>query len=516
MAPKTYGERWHNLGPLGEGGQGFVYRVCDLSGANPGVWALKRLKKMDRVQRFSREVLILRKHAHANIVPLIDAEVTPDGEEEDNYLVMPIAQHGDLTHRLPIYKGQIGSVIEVSLQIAEALEFIHKTGVIHRDIKPGNILFPEAGHKVWVADFGLGYDPEDAWKSPVGELIGPRGFTAPELETATPDQATPSADVYSLGRLIFFMLSGGRHIAREDVFDSKYNDVFANGERYINLRLLLNRMVALQPTRIQQISEAIDELKRLDHWERNAISLILAKNGLSTIDQLKKNSAENLAIRTDNAAARKTEDNVVEATTNAIQDWLWFELTKLSRYIQSDGPIESSAIKPAILNRERGFQVQTGIRTGLIATGGVGLQIELLDDAFHQKYTINFIIGNERTVSISSREKRLPAADPSMVVLPVFTQTHPEQRDKIQYVAFFVGRPIRYDVPNPTERGLSGPTTSNPPVHLHQTFHEGWMSIFRFKASQWPAAQGGLAKMIDDDLQKMLAHIQSPYKAFGP
>ena len=114
------------------------------------------------------------------------------------------------------------------------------------------------------------------------------------------------------------MLSGGRHIAREDVFDSKYNDVFAKGERYTNLRLLLNRMVALQPNRIQQITEVIDELNHLQQWEQNAVSLVLGKNSLSAIDQLKERSAETLAIRVDNAAARKTEDNIVEATTTAI------------------------------------------------------------------------------------------------------------------------------------------------------------------------------------------------------
>ena len=119
------------------------------------------------------------------------------------------------------------------------------------------------------------------------------------------------------------MLSGGRHIAREDVFDSKYNDVFAKGERYTNLRLLLNRMVALQPNRIQQITEVIDELNHLQQWEQNAVSLVLGKNSLSAIDQLKERSAETLAIRVDNAAARKTEDNIVEATTTAIQNWLY-------------------------------------------------------------------------------------------------------------------------------------------------------------------------------------------------
>jgi serine/threonine protein kinase len=516
LTARIYGKRWKNLGSIGEGGQGFVFKVSDSTGAEAGEWALKRLKKLDRVERFRREVDILRKHPHENIVPLIDAQVKEHGEEAENYLVMPIAKHGDLSKRLPIYQGQVGSIVEVALQIARALDFIHATGVIHRDIKPGNILFPEAGHRVWVADFGLAFDPDATWRSPVGEIIGPRGFTAPELETGDPDKATPNADVYSLGRLIFFVLSGGRHIARDNVFDRAHDAEFEKGERYTNLRLLLNRMVAEQPSRISRMKEVIAELERLAKWEESAVSLVLGKTSLAAIDQLKKRSAETNAIRTENAAARKSEDVVIEAVTKTVDSWLDVELRKLASHISADGAINAWVSKEDSLNSKRQFKVQTGKRTGFVATEGTALAMEVLDDPFHLQYKFNILVGNEQTVIVQTTETRSPARDPSLAVIPVFTQSHPEHKNQIQFIAFFQGSPVRHGVPDRLPSTRVASHVMQQPVHLHQTFHDGSMRILRFKASEWPAAQTDLAEMIDRAFHQFLQHVLSPYKAFGP
>jgi serine/threonine protein kinase len=523
MAATVYGQRWKNLGSLGEGGQGFVYRVSDVTGAEAGEWALKRLKKLDRVERFKREVEILRNHPHENIVPLIDAQVEEDGNEADNYLVMPIAKHGDLTKRLPIYKGHIGSVVEVALQIARALDFIHAANVVHRDIKPGNILFPDAGHKVWVADFGLAFDPDAIWTSPEGEVIGPRGFTAPELEVGDPGKATPSADIYSLGRLIFYMLSGGRHVARDNIFDPAHDAVFAKGERYTNLRLLLHRMVVDQPTRTAQMKDVIVELERLEKWEERAVALIVGKDSLAAIDQLKKRTTDKLAIRAENAAARKSEGTIINAVTTIIDSWLEVELGKLRDHIAVEGAIKTWVSKGASPHGQGRFQVQTGTRTGLVAMGGAALGMLLLDDPFQVQYKLNILICHDRTVTIQTIEKRWPASDPQLAAIAVFTQSPRERKDQVQFLAFFRGPPVRHGVPDPLRAkqqasGAALPSAMHlqPQVQLYQTYHDGLMRILRFKASEWPSAQAELAEMIDAAVQESLKHILSPYHSFGP
>lgn len=196
---KAYGGRWKVVSTISAGGQGDVYRVTDATGELAGEWALKRLRRKDRISRFRQEVEILRRLRHDNIITIVDAQLVEDGADEASFLVMPIARHGDLDARLDIYTGHLDSIVGVAKQIGRALAHAHAAKVVHRDVKPGNILFPEVGHKVWVADFGLSLDQTAGRKTLDGEVVGPRFFIAPELDEGGAVDVTPAADIYSLG-----------------------------------------------------------------------------------------------------------------------------------------------------------------------------------------------------------------------------------------------------------------------------------------------------------------------------
>ena len=292
--PKVYGERWEVVDSISAGGQGEIFRVRDKSGELPGMWALKRLKHKDRVGRFAQEVAGLRRLQHENIIRLVDAQVHQDGSDERSFLVMPIAEHGDLEGRLAIYAGQLDSVVEVGKQIASALNHAHSVGIVHRDVKPGNILFPEVGHNVWVADFGISFDQAAERQTETGEVVGPRLFIAPELDESGVTQVTPAADVYSLGQMLFYMLSGGRRVARENIFDSRYSEFFTKGPRHELFRLLLSKMIAPIATRYKDMTQVLTELAQIENWEQNAVGGLLDTRGLEATGKLQQRMAEEL------------------------------------------------------------------------------------------------------------------------------------------------------------------------------------------------------------------------------
>jgi serine/threonine protein kinase len=250
---KQYGNRWENIGELGKGGQSRVFRVRDLTGEPESVFALKRVLNPNRHERFRTEVEATKRLSHPNIIKVIDHSALNDasGDPEKQYIVMPIAEGGDLGRheRYSLYTGAIDVVIIVAKQVASALAAAHSLDVIHRDVKPQNILFTGNGHEVWLADFGICLIREMDRLTPADEAVGPRIFMAPELEGGGKLAVTPAADVYSLGKVIYFMFSGGKELPRERLDEAQYA-VFDAGERHRLLQWLLRRMICPLDQRI--------------------------------------------------------------------------------------------------------------------------------------------------------------------------------------------------------------------------------------------------------------------------
>ncbi len=191
---KVYGGRWELVDgpPLGSGGQGTVFRVKDRSGELPGEFALKRIPDVNRRERFVREIEAIKlltdpetQRAHPNIIPLIDHSALDDtGNPEKQFLVMPIAHGGDLSDagRLSLFTDSIDAVLQVAKLVARALSAAHAANIVHRDVKPKNILFTGRGHELWLSDFGICLIREAPRVTELPEVMGPRGFMAPELE----------------------------------------------------------------------------------------------------------------------------------------------------------------------------------------------------------------------------------------------------------------------------------------------------------------------------------------------
>jgi len=199
-----------DLDLLGHGGMGDVYRGVDLNTGRPV--AIKALKPEvvaahpQLVDRFVREGEALRRLDHPNIVKML-AAVEQDGR---HYLVMEYIGGGSLQDLLE-REGRmpVGRVLDVALDLADALTRAHRLGIIHRDLKPANILLDEAGVP-HVSDFGVARLPAAVTReaSEPGLLVGTVHYVSPEACHGQPLDAR--ADIWSFGIVLYEMLTAER------------------------------------------------------------------------------------------------------------------------------------------------------------------------------------------------------------------------------------------------------------------------------------------------------------------
>ncbi|RRR98241.1 serine/threonine-protein kinase [Glycomyces terrestris] len=177
-------------------------------------------------ERFLREIQLTAGLEHPNVMYVITAAAPGD---DLLFLVMPRAED-DLRRRLDRGPLDLAQTVDVVVQVARALDFAHDRGVVHRDVKPGNILFGPGGH-VYLGDFGVAKGRGGKDLTVLGEYIGTRRYTAPEVFNAgaaerpagAPEGAPATAleragDVYSLGAVLYHCLAGRRPL--DDLDDS--------------------------------------------------------------------------------------------------------------------------------------------------------------------------------------------------------------------------------------------------------------------------------------------------------
>ncbi|MEE9512967.1 MAG: protein kinase [Anaerolineales bacterium] len=200
---KTLGH-YRILEVVGQGGMATVYKAVDLR--DEKVLAVKvMLPILSRDEglkkRFRQEAKMLSRLKHPNIVPILGY-----GEENGHlYYVLPYIPAGSLTDRLTNGPISIEETAQIISQAAAALQYAHDKGVVHRDVKPSNILLDEQG-KAQLSDFGFAYWSEATLSLTGSGLVGTPGYMSPEQ--CLGEGVTELSDQYSLGVVLYRLVVG--------------------------------------------------------------------------------------------------------------------------------------------------------------------------------------------------------------------------------------------------------------------------------------------------------------------
>jgi serine/threonine-protein kinase len=241
MAAKKKIGRYKILGELGRGAMGIVYRAQDP--ALDRVVALKTIILADDAEgreeyqkRFFLEAKAAGKLTHPSIVTTYDF-----GEQGGvPYLAMELLEGTDLRTRLK--EGALAPIeaVDVARQVAEGLGFAHERGIVHRDVKPGNIMLLERG-RAKIMDFGLARMRAADHKTVTGMVLGTPKYMSPEQVAGSPvDQRS---DLFSLGIVLFEMLTGARLFGAEDMTQIMHNVTYQEHEPPTRLKPELPAML---------------------------------------------------------------------------------------------------------------------------------------------------------------------------------------------------------------------------------------------------------------------------------
>lgn len=320
---------------LGEGGFGQVWRAHDpelgrdvaLKLLHP--YRLPIRRDLENVVNEARNLARLR---HANIVTIFDT-----GRDWGSvYLVTELVQGTSLSSALKDGPLNCAQALSIAREIGNALQHAHEAGIIHRDVKPANILMDAEGH-AFLTDFGIAF--ADDTGTTLTDVVGTPGYMAPEQAGLLDRPVGPACDVYALGRVLIAMLTGftganeklppSRRECREAVERSQLPD---------NLRGICLKATAWLPEEryssaaelVERVEKAMASMSR-SRWRCLFGIVCIAAATIGAMVLAHRNLCFRHTLQTHDCAASLTPDKYLHVTKNAILNnetpysdvWYW-------------------------------------------------------------------------------------------------------------------------------------------------------------------------------------------------
>ncbi len=219
---QTLNGKWSVDRLIDIGGMGAVYEATHRNGRRAALKLLhaRFAQEPEIRRRFLREGYVANKIDHPGAVAILDDDVAQDGSP---FLVMELLDGESLSGALTRAGGTmpVADALAITGQVLEVLSTAHANGIIHRDIKPGNVFVTRTGHAK-LLDFGLARIRDGAASlipTAVGVVMGTAGYMAPEQARGQSDLIDARSDVFSVGAVLFRALSGRRVHEKKNAFD---------------------------------------------------------------------------------------------------------------------------------------------------------------------------------------------------------------------------------------------------------------------------------------------------------
>ncbi len=239
---------------IGSGGMGKVFRARDKkTGIKVAIKALHKSRQTDKraISQFVQEANVLAALQHPNIVGVQGLGRFPAG---GYFIIMDFIEGGDLQKKLRSGPLHVGEAIRIAKQIASAIEHAHGHGIVHCDLKPGNVLL-DCNDQASVSDFGFAFLVAGTSPAVVNSIGGTVGHIAPEVlyHYSAP---TPAADVYGLGVLLWEMVTG--------TLPGDSRNLSAEVQGLESVRTIVSRCLADNPrNRYESATSLLRQLGRL-------------------------------------------------------------------------------------------------------------------------------------------------------------------------------------------------------------------------------------------------------------
>jgi serine/threonine protein kinase len=268
--------KWRLDGLIGMGGMASVYSATHRNGRQVAIKLLNAefSRGAEASDRFLREGYVANRIGHPGVVTILDDDTTATGQA---YLVMELLEGDSLLARIQKHQLTPAQVVFIGQQVLEPLGVAHRCGIIHRDIKPGNVFVCSDG-RVKILDFGLAslLDGSDLDPARDGLVRGTVPYLSPEQASAGRDDVDWRSDIYAVGAMLFYALSG-RYVHE--------------GSSQLDMLLAVTKnparsLTSVFPAAPAKVVELVDRALRYDPVERWQCAEDMAEAGRAAFQQI--------------------------------------------------------------------------------------------------------------------------------------------------------------------------------------------------------------------------------------